>query len=287
MGLSGVNVLGTAFKRGALIPPTSVGSWVGICSLLTAPVFAGLAFVLVWGLRQDVAKLAFGKFALESILITTLIMLAMFLAMTFWQTGWAVRLIRDAMAADPRRGYFLLAMLLFAVALVALLTASIINVPRFPYSAAEVMLAWLPAGLAALGSAVAMSRARANAFLWLGYLLFVPLFAVSIHTLTQSNICHQLSVAGSNVAFLSQLQAPWIMVGFAMVVATMLVVVVKTWRAGVLDGWLGLRAATIGIPLTAFALVTLGTWAAFSGLAGCVDGQKFATLTHVVGSFYW
>jgi hypothetical protein len=280
-------MISAAWRRATWMPPSSDGSWVGICSLLTAPVFAGLAFVLVWNLRNDVEKLAVGRFSLESILITTLIMLAMFLGMTFWQTSWAVRLIRDSMQADRHRGYLMLSTLLFAVALVALLTASILDLPTFPYTATQVMLAWLPAGLAALGSAVALSRARANAFLWLGYLLFIPLFAVSIHALTQSNICRDSSLAGSNVAFLSQLQAPWIMVGFAMVVITMVVVAVKRWRAGALDGWLGLRAATIGIPLTAFAVITLATWAAFSGLSSCVDGRQFPTLYHVIGAFYW
>jgi hypothetical protein len=276
-------MIGTALKPGALRTPTGVGSWAGICSLLTAPVFGGLAFVLVWNIRQDIGKLASGRFAFDSILIVIMVMLAAFLWMAVWQTSWAVRLIRDAMHADSRRGYFLLAMLLFAAALVALLTASILNLPSFPYSAPEVMMAWLPAGSAALGSAMAMSRARANPFLWLGYLPFIPLLAVSIHTLSQSSFCK----SATNVTFLSQLQAPWIMVGFALVALAMLVVVVKTWRAGVLDGWVGLRAATIGIPLTTFALITLGTWAAFSGLTGCDNIHHYATLFHVIGAFYW
>ena len=276
----------TALSLEAPAPTTSSRSWIGISSLLTAPVFGGLAFVLVWSLRGDVAKLAFGRFALESILVVTLVMLAVFIGMTFWQTSWAVHLIRDVMHADPRRGYFLLAMLLFASALVALLTASMVSLPSFSYSASAVMLAWMPAALAALGSAVAMSRARANAFLWLGYLLFIPLFSVSIRTLALGNACGHPAVGGFNVVLLSQVQVPWIMVGFAMVVITMLAVVVKTWRAGVLDGWLGVRAMSFGIPLMAFAVVTMGTWAAFSGLAGC-DPHRFSTLYHVIGAFYW
>jgi len=273
-------------KRVFSMPPASIGSWAGICSLLTAPLFAGVAFLLAWNLRQDAARLGHSRFTLESILIVSLIMLALFLGVTLWQTSWAVRLIRYSMQADPRRGYFLLAMLLFAAALVAFLSASILNLPNI-HSASELMLAWLPAALAALGSAVAMSRARANAFLWLGYVLFIPLFAVSVHTLAQGNFCRQMVATGANVVLLSTLQAPWIMVGFAMVVLTMVVVVIRTWRAGALDGWIGVRAATIGIPLTAFGLMTLGAWAAFSNLSGCADGNHYATLHHLIGSFYW
>jgi hypothetical protein len=280
-------MISSALRLEPLVPVTRSRSWIGACSLLTAPVFGGLMFVLIWTLRHDLAGMLLGRFTLGSILIVSLVMLAVFAGMTFWQSSWAVRLIRDAMQADPRRGYLLLATLLFAAALVSLLAVSMVNLPRFPYSAAQVMLAWLPAALAALGSAIAMSRARANAFLWLGYLLFIPLFSVSIHTLAMENLCGNHSVSGVNVALLSQMQVPWIMIGFAMVVVTMLVVLVKAWRSGALDGWLGMGAMSLGVPLMAFAVLTIGTWAAFSRLSGCADAQVSLVLHHVMGAFYW
>jgi len=265
-----------------------VRSWVGICSLLTAPIFACLAFVLTYSMRGDVHSLILGRLVFESILSITLALLVVFLGMALWQWAWAVRLIRDSFKADPRRGYLLLSLLLFTTALVSLLAVSMLHPTNLAQSASALMLAWMPAALAALGSAVAMSRARANAFLWLGYLLFIPLIDVTVDTLSPGGLCGPHMGAHINVVFLAPVQAPWVMVGFAMVAVTIIVASVRALRSGAIDGWLAVHAASVGLPLSTFALLVLGAWASYSGLAGC-GGEHFDNLhalRHLFGAFY-
>jgi hypothetical protein len=238
--------------------------------------------------RSEAHKFLLGRTVFESVLTITLAMLVVFIGMTLWQWSWAVRLIRDSFKADPRRGYLLLSLLLFTTALVSLLAVSMIHPANLAQSASALMLAWIPAALAALGSAVAMSRARANAFIWLGYLLFIPLIDVTIDTLAPGGACGPRAQAHINVVFLAPMQAPWVMVGFAMVAVTIIAASVKAWRSGAIDGWLAVQAASVGLPLSTFALLVLGAWASYSGLTGCDAGNlnHFGALRHLFGAFY-
>jgi hypothetical protein len=260
--------------------------WVGVCSLLTAPIFVSWAFVMVWRVTQGLSGGSFfERVVAEPTILVAVGTVALFVSVAIWQTLWAARLIHNAMRIEPRLGHLLLAIALFVAALLAMLVASSLELPPYPYLLWQMILAWLPAMLAILISAAAMVRSRSSPLLWSSYLLFLPLFTVSAHGLLLGSMCSSHVPSPVNVADLPRLQVPWIMVGLGTAFVAVLGVTIKAWRAYALGPRVGLLAALVGAPLIAIAILFVSV-SGESHIAGCRGGHGFSSLHHV-GDFYW
>jgi hypothetical protein len=66
--------------------------WVGVCSLLTAPIFVSWAFVMVWRVTQGLSGGSFfERVVAEPTILVAVGTVALFVSVAIWQTLWAAR----------------------------------------------------------------------------------------------------------------------------------------------------------------------------------------------------
>ena len=213
--------------------------------------------------------------------------LALFTFLAAWQTFWAVRLIRHALATRDAQAYLLLFLGLWILAVVAIFTAAQMGLPRYPYEPAAFAFAWAPAGLALLLSMIALARLH-KPLLWTTYVVFVPLVVVSIHSLRSSWICGQ-AINPFSIGFLPFFQAPWLMVGLGVGALILIYLAARAWLANALGWRLALQAAIIALPLAIGGAWLLydTAWPDVQFRCSRTSNQDYSSLRQLYGPFFW
>ena len=261
--------------------------WIGIGSLLAAPVLFGGVFPLVANVIAALFRLSWvGPFSAEGVAIFALWVatIGALVYLCIWQARWAARIVRWQVATNPRRGFSLLGIGLYALSLSTFYAttsfASDWYAEEFPREPLHLILTWIPAAGIAIASGVALSRSGSK---WLGiwYILYVPLTVVSLHILA---INTHRQAAFCAPFYLPALQLPWVLTGLIFAAAALLMTSAMIWSELNLGWRIGLSALAIGFPLTILgALFMYGP--AMPGVTDC-GGPQWA-LTHLIGPFYW
>jgi len=260
-------------------PDRSQRVWLALGSLIAGPIWIALLLPgMVGAIRTYFAPSYLSYFRAHPKEIATASLVVALTALlevaAVWLLVWAMRLIKYERARAPDRGNLLLAIELYVCALAALFVGTKLA-DYLPYhSFWKIPTVLGPSSILVISSIAVLARTRRAGWITL-YLLFVPLYVLTLKVL--SHDCWWL--------VLSELQAPWIVVGFALASATFAVLVAESWRTNTVGIKVKAVAVVLGILLasgTAFVFY-LGA----SGESGNCRERHPITLHHIMGPFFW